>query len=454
MRSWPLLVPLTFSLACSSEEPRAPTIDVEPVEDGCPTIFAQDILPEFEVEIADSEWAALKDEFLHRDDRIAAEMDPSPYHPIVFKYDGEVVEDAMIRLKGNSSWAETVAFDEDPKMQFVISFNEENPDARFHGRRKLALDMPRSDWSFLRQRLALYALRTLDVPAQCANNARLIVNGEYYGLFANVERMDREFLERVYPENPDGDLWEGGRFIKTNEEEFTWDRLEAFWGMPEGGTVGDLSQIADLDASVKVWAAEAVLPHADGYYMGRPNFYLYDHPDRGFTWVPNDLDSAFDFLPADIDPLFPPCDGRTAHDREHYLMVMDDPSWRQKYIDALEDAVDRYDSRDLERRLDQWSGQIADSAADDPRAPFGSSDHAQALASMRAYFSQRQTFLEDWLGCLSSGGPDGDGDGADFCLDCDDAASDVAPGEAETCNGFDDDCDGHVDELDDCSVEG
>jgi spore coat protein CotH len=346
-----------------------------------------------------------------------------------------------------------VMLDDDPKMQFVISFNERDENGRYRGARKLALDMPRSDATFLRQRLALYGLRSIGVPAQCANSARLFVNDEFYGLYANVERMDRELLERLFPEDPDGDLWEGGRFIKTNEDEFTWERLDAFWELPVSGTVEDLSALADLEASIRVWAAEAVLPHADGYYMGRPNFYLYDHPSRGFVWLPNDLDSAFDFVIPDIDAMFPYCAGQTAHDREHYLMVMDDPAWRERYVDALAEALAAYDVADMEERLDQWAGQIDEAAAADPRAPFSHDAHQAAVANMRDYFRQRAAFLDDWLMCREGGGADGDGDGTEFCRDCDDSTAELGPHMPETCNAIDDDCDGHVDEAADCSTE-
>ena len=456
-RSLPVL-PLLLSIACSgssSDPGGGPDATVEPVEDGCPALFAQEVVPDFEVEISDSDWAALQDEFIRRDERIAAGEDPTPYHPIVFRHDGDVVDDAMIRLNGASSWTEALLFEDDPfKMQFVISFNENNEDGRYRGRRKISLDMPRSDWSFLRHRLGLYALRSIGVPAQCANSARLFVNGEYYGLYTNVERMDRELLERLFPESPDGDLWKGGRIIKTNEDDFTWDRLTAFWDVAESGTVEDLAAISDLEASIEVWAAEAVLPHPDGYYAGRANFYLYDHPERGFLWLPEDLDSAFDFAPPSLDAMFPACSGQHPDDRRHYLLVMDDPTWRQRYIGALRDALDAYDADDMKSRLEEWSAQIAQAAADDPHKPFTMGDHETAIDDLRGFFPQRAGFLAEWLDCLRDGGPDADGDGAEMCRDCDDSSSDLGPHMTETCNAIDDDCDGHIDEVADCSTGG
>jgi hypothetical protein len=464
-RSFLLAPLLALPFACSGSSstpddgddaggPDDPDASVDAVDDGCPAIFAQEVLQDFHVDISQSEWAAIEDEFANRDERIAAGLDPTPYHPIVFRHDGDVVEDAMLRLNGASSWTEALYFGDDPpKMQFVISFNENNEDGRYMGRRKIGLDMPRSDWSFLRHRLGLYALRSIGVPAQCANSARLFVNDEYYGLFTNVERMDREILERLYPEAPDGDLWKGARIIKTNEDDFTWDRLNAFWDVPESGTVADLANMADLQASIEVWAAEAVLPQGDGYWAGRANFYLYDHPERGFLWMPEDLDSAFDFVEPTLDAMFPVCSGQWWEDRLHYLLVMEDPTWRARYVDALREALDAYDVADMEERLDQWSAQIAEAADADPRKVFSTGDHEDAVAHLRDFFGQRASFLEEWLTCLTEGGPDADGDGAEMCRDCNDASASQGPFTDETCNSIDDDCDGHNDEVADCSPE-
>ena len=119
------------------------------------------------------------------------------------------------------------------------------------------------------------------------------------------------------------------------------------------------ASMADMDASVYEWAAEAVIGAADGYYNGRANFYLYDHPTRGFIWFPHDMDTAFadDFLPEEADPIFPSCVGRWEKDWRHYLITLNEAPWREKYITALAEARAAYDADLYEQKVDQFSAR-------------------------------------------------------------------------------------------------
>jgi hypothetical protein len=461
MKRWILLAPILL-FGCDPLPPIGqdapdppPDADIS-VPDECPPMFGDDLLPEYHVEIAEAEWAALVDEFLNREARIEAGLDEHPYHPIGFEYavggtrQGPI-SGVLLRLKGSTSWRQAVQYDDPPKMQFVIAFNEVDPRGRFEGVRKIELDMPRSDRTFLKQRLALSFMREAGLPAQCANNARLYINGEYYGLYTNLERLDKEFLQRTFPGQDDGDLWKGGRSIKTNEDTFTWHRISAFWNVRD---FAEFDELVDVDASIYEWAVEAVVGDADGYYNGRANFYLYDHPTRGFIWIPHDVDTALDavFLPTDAPPVFPSCRGRNERDWHHYILAMNDPAWTERYVHLLDVARSHYDVAALQARLDAWAAQIADAAAADPHKPFTFEQHERAVTRMRDYIAARADYLDAWLDCWKHGGADVDGDGFDMCRDCDDREPAVHPGAVEVCNLRDDNCDGRVDRADGVSV--
>jgi CotH kinase protein/Putative metal-binding motif len=427
-------------------DPPAPPLGSYGALGDCSSIFEQSRLTDYHLEIEPTEWAALTDEFLRRAERLAAGLEEHPWHPVRFRAEDDAeIPDVLIRLKGNSSWAETIALDANPKMQFVVAFNEIDDDGRYYGVRKLDFDMPRDDRSFLRQRLALYYLRGLGVPAQCAASARIYVNGEYYGLYTAVERLDKEFLQREFGHDDDGDLFEAGWEIKTNEDHWNWQRYNTFFATT---TADEIAAMSDLEASLLVWAGEAMLPDVDGYWAGRPNFYLYDHPQRGYLWIPNDLDSSFDFFdfaaPATLFPIFP---HRTLGGRYHGNIVLADPTWAARYVAALRQAWTAYDVAALRQRVDQWSAQIRASAQADPHRSFTPDQHVAAVSHLRASLQGRRSYIDAWLTCRETGtGIDADFDGVIACYDCDDDSAAISPLALESANALDDNCNGQVDE--------
>jgi hypothetical protein len=418
------------------------------VDQGCSDLFSQVILPTFEIEIDPQEWAALQDDFAHPGDREAMGLPPKPYHPLrKFRYGDEVVNDAMIRLKGNPyfSWVP-------PKMQFVISFKEVNPKGRFHGLRKLSLDAPWYDRTLLRERLALSFLREAGLPASCANNARLIVNGEYYGLYVNKEQVDKEFLERNFAD-PEGNLYKYGFELKTNEDEADVARRDA---LVAAADLPAFEALVDRSQAVAAWAGEAMLPDPDGYWCCNHNFYLYDQPGGGFAWIPYDLDIAFNSEPvAPQPPAVGPIEFSGGQPAQ-FVLAMADAGWRADFAAAVARMLPAYDPDEFNRRLDAWDAQIGDAFFADPNLPFATAEHGRALQALRAYFRPRREYLEQWvdeqLACQrGEAGRDRDGDGVGACADCGDLDRNVHPGAHDACNQRDDDCDGRIDEDETCA---
>ena len=134
----------------------------------CPDILAP-TLQTYSLDVAAADWAAIQHEFLTAGaliDQAFVQYQPVEY-PVVFHYGAETVRDATIHLRGDSSWREAAVIDgANGKMQISIAFDSANPDAAFHGIGKIKLDMPRTDPTFLRERVANSWLRTVGYPGR------------------------------------------------------------------------------------------------------------------------------------------------------------------------------------------------------------------------------------------------------------------------------------------------
>jgi hypothetical protein len=376
-------------------------------------MYSQDIVPTFEVTMAPEEWEALKADQALRPEREAIGEDGKPYHPVeLFRWEENTTTGAMIRLKGQTSFY-------GPKLQFVISFNEIDRSGRFLGLRKITLDAaPLIDRTLLRDRLALAYFRDLGVPAPCANNARVVINGQYYGLYANIERVDKEFLERNFGKrDADGNLYKGGWDLKTNESREDPEgrrRQKDLLGVRD---LPSLVALADLEQAVLMWAGEAVLPQSDGYVVGRGNYYLYDHPERGFLWIPWDLDKAFHFGDVRSDLIQLVALNKAKH--PPFEVALADPAWRERYLEAIGRALAAYDPARHIERIDAWAAQIAPAVAEDPNLGHTVFRHRTAVEGLRSYVVDREAFVRDWLACQ------GTGDEGAWCRSCEEVVCQV-----------------------------
>ncbi len=378
------------------------------------------------------------------------------YHPITFHLNGETVTDAAIKLHGQSSWDQTVTLDGDrAKMQFDVSFDQVNPKGSFHGVSKLVFDMPRDDWTFMHNRVAQAWLRQVGVMAPCSVNARLNINGAYYGLYVLEQGVGNGTVNAFFPSNPSGDLWKGAVQAETNTASPNVARLKQFKNAKD---LASLTAIMDVPSSLTTWGAEALINDADGYYGGFHNFYLYDQGAAGFVFLPQDTDSVLDWLdtfdlPGATDhPIFwwssraqpAPTPG------DKWLIVLGDAAQRVHYADAIAALLAKWNVAQIQGWIDSWSQQIAAAAASDPHAWATPADTQMATQTARDIVAKRPAYLQTFVDCehgVAGAATDGDGDGYKWCDECDDGNPNVHPGAKEICgNGVDDDCNGFVDD--------
>lgn len=410
---------------------------------GCPDLFNQDVVGDYALEISPADWAQLEQEFV--DFSEAAILAP-PYHPAVFRFGDEVIPDAAVRLRGQSSRVqEAMAAGPGGKMQFVVAFDV-SANRKFRGVSKLKFDMPPTDHLFLHQRLATRWFRERGIAAPCSHSGRLHLNGAYYGLFVVEESFNRRVLKQFFPDNPNGDLFKAG--VSPDFDMPNWARIDAFWAATD---FASMTGIVDMERSLREWAIEVLMNNADGYYGGAHNFYVYDQGPRGWVFLPQDMDATFDWRSKfDMHPLFWwSVRSRPSQPGQHYRAVINDPAGRELFVNAMEQELAAWNTERLQSWIDTWSIQITESVLGDTRRSTTDDEFGRAITRAKESVTARAELVRSFIACHRGEASldDVDQDGHLWCNDCRDDDASISPGAPEICgNGVDDNCNGLFDE--------
>ena len=222
--------------------------------------------------------------------------------PCTIVYDGETVEGAGVRQKGNT------AQELSGKPSFSVKFNEFDPYADLFGLEKILLNDSEQDPTFLREALGADTFTRAGIPAARITHGQLKLNGEDHGIYVVAEAVDGDFLERYFgKDNKDGNLYEGpccGDFVDNVAHMELDDEVkdgrsrddlialsELIKQTPDATFEEEIALHLDLEGFLKSYALEALLGHWDGYAYRGNNFYMYDNPsDSRFIFIPHGMD--------------------------------------------------------------------------------------------------------------------------------------------------------------------
>jgi hypothetical protein len=222
---------------------------------------------------------------------------------------------AEIRLKGNveGSFREL-----DEKAAFKLKFGKSAP---FLGLRKMTLNNMVEDYSQVHETLAYRAFRAAGVPSSRTGFAWVRLNGEDFGIYLNLENLDKVNLERWFGkfEEPPQHLYEGeygvdvtpgveslppgeGYEVDEGDDEHIEDleALVAAVNAGEGpGWAASVASVADLEEMTRMWAVEKYIGHWDGYAgeegpLKPNNYYLYSGPTGRFQMLPWGTDNTWE----------------------------------------------------------------------------------------------------------------------------------------------------------------
>lgn len=372
-------------------------------------LYDQEVLHTFELTISDEAFADIN-------------SDPSEeqYVEGSLTFEGETISPVGIRYKGSvGAWVGCVAggslFEPDgektcTKLSMKVKINWEDSSRTFWGVKKLQFHSMNLDPTQMHERLGYWLFRKMGVPAPRATHARLLINGNYVGLYSFVEQIDGRFVDRqfddgdgnlykeVWPLNHQGSARKRSEFrdaLKTNEEdEVTVDHILNFSKELAAAQKSELPQIVakwmDVDEIIRWAVVDRAIRNDDGplhWYCfdgcNNHNFYWYEEPTTGrLHLIPWDLDSAFANIVSDANPVTPIADkwGEITNDcRPFPYGQWNIPQWSatcDPLIGTWTTFVDEreavwaaflegpFSAESTESILKQWAGQIHDATSE------------------------------------------------------------------------------------------
>lgn len=286
-------------------------------------LFDQDTLHTFEINVSEALLATLNED-------PAAEE----YAEGSLTFEGETIAPIGVRYKGSVGAFVGCTDGPNPlvpsgaktcdKLSLKLKINWDDPNGEFYGVRKVLLHSQNLDPTLMHERLGYWLFREMGVPAPRSTHARVMINGEFAGVFALTEEIDGRFTRENF-EDGAGNLYkEVWPFdanhapatsqalidsLQTNEnDDPNADIMTAFTAeLAAAAPEAALEVIAkwiDIDNLLTTFVVDRAIRNDDGplHWYCIPecnphNFYWYEDPSsRQLTLIPWDLDNAFDSL--------------------------------------------------------------------------------------------------------------------------------------------------------------
>jgi spore coat protein CotH len=366
-------------------------------------LFNNQAVQRLDLELHSADWAKLKENF-----------QTNTFYPADLVWNGQTVRSVGIRSRGRGS--------RNPhKPGLKIDFDRYSTNQKFLGLKSLVLDNLTQDASGIHETVAMRFLAQFGVPTPREAYVRLYVRGEYVGLYALVEAVDKDLLARVYGsigEDTQNDGWlyefswqEDWRFTdlgsdldpyklrfeatthESETDEKKYRKVQELVTLANQTPVERFVEVMgprfDLPGFVSFVAAQAFLGDTDGFLgsQGINNFYLYrlENQDK-HVLIAWDTDNTF------WGPLFP-----IRPDDTNVLMqkLMRIPEYEALWYSEIARATQLAETGNwLETEITRSVQLIETAMRDDPYKPFSNNSFEGEAGEMLSFARERIAFVK------------------------------------------------------------
>jgi spore coat protein H len=331
-------------------------------------------------------------------------------YPASFICNGAIYENVRVRSRG--AWARSW-----PKKAFKIFFEKAHA---FEGQHCLDLNSGWHDPAFIREPLAYYIYSACGVPASKAKMVRVNVNGQFHGVYIEVEQPDKAFLERnklkgaaVYKANSHANAADerdlgaerafAAHYEKETEKKTGAADLQEFCHELAGARNSSdfFARSVDLDKYINYLAATVLIQHWDGF--NKNHFLVHDLKGTG-KWfaVPWDLDRTlgdhwnWSFTEARLPILLGTqrSPGVTGWNRLEERFFSD-PILRRRFCERLDELLrTEFTPEKLFPVIDRFEQELKTEARlDYARWPRQDSDFHGGVAQLKQFVNKRRAYL-------------------------------------------------------------
>lgn len=348
----------------------------------------------------------------------ALEAEPDEYVPATFTlaHDAQVFGplEVGLRLKGGLGSFRPLS----EKAAFKVKFDEFVDDQTVLGLERLTLNNMVQDASMVHETLTYGLFDAIGVPASRTGYAFVRINGQPYGVYLNIETLDKISLPRWFTSTQhlyeadepglDVALGEQAKFeVDRGDDEDIAD-LEALIAAAndtEGDWSDGMAAVADLEEMTRMWAVERYVGHWDGYAgvagAFRPNNYYLHSLDSGvFEMMPWGTDQTW-VVPVEFGE---PAGGLLFNN------CLADTSCAALYESALGEVEAAVPDLELYTTASCTAALLApwQQLEDSDRREYGAEEIEEGVADARTFISLRPDELAEWLGTEAPEVPSGD----------------------------------------------
>ncbi|KAA3628466.1 MAG: T9SS C-terminal target domain-containing protein [Bacteroidetes bacterium] len=344
-------------------------------------------------------------------------------------YDGEEIGQVGVRFRGNTSYQ---MIGNSEKKSFKIEMDFIDEDLNIDGYKNLKFNNAHQDPSFMRE--VLYGtMASKYTPIAKGNFIHLYLNGEDWGIYPNIQAIDKDFLDEWFLSN-DGPLfrattegngggpgggggpnWGDGTAglnyhdndtssyqeyytLKSSDMENSWEQLvDACFALDIANedNTDNTEFYFDVDEILWYLAVENIFIDDDSYvYKGKMDYMVYLEPETGrLNGIEYDGNSSFHLDDATSNSWGP---FKNVNNPNYPLLnkLLNIPQYRQRYLAHYRTMLhETFTYANATQIIDEMDEQIGDLVAADTKKLYTTGQYINSIPQLKNFITNRRNFL-------------------------------------------------------------